>query len=277
MGFLDKLLKKENNKQEEYKEEKPAKRIYQRLKEVSEVDYIRYELEEKETHIFDSEVGGAYYVPRDQNLPVNQKTGAPLYLLAQINFEQIPHIKDFPEKGLLQIFISGDDGVYGLDFDNEYSQSGWCLRYLEEVPKLVDESCVYKFQYSEDTELPLEKDTTFLLKDHLDKQVITMNDIHFDEVVDTYLDENLKEVMQDDEVMDELNDLFTLIPCQIGGYPFFTQYDPRQEDNNEVLLFQLDSQDHILWGDSGVGNFFISKEDLKNKDFSHVRYNWDCY
>ncbi|MFR5020261.1 DUF1963 domain-containing protein [Faecalibacillus intestinalis] len=30
-------------------------------------------------------------------------------------------------------------------------------------------------------------------------------------------------------------------------------------------------------GDSGVGNFFISKEDLKNKDFSHVRYYWDCY
>ena len=78
-------------------------------------------------------------------------------------------------------------------------------------------------------------------------------------------------------IPNELNDLFTLIPCQIGGYPFFTQYDPRQEDNNEVLLFQLDSQDHILWGDSGVGNFFISKEDLKNKDFSHVRYNWDCY
>ena len=45
MGFLDKLLKKENNKQEKYKEEKTAKRIYQRLKEVSEVDYIRFELE----------------------------------------------------------------------------------------------------------------------------------------------------------------------------------------------------------------------------------------
>ena len=54
-------------------------------------------------------------MPGDQNLPVNQKTGAPLYLLAQINFEQIPHIKDFPEKGLLQIFISGDDGVYGIN------------------------------------------------------------------------------------------------------------------------------------------------------------------
>ena len=30
-----------------------------------------------------------------------------------------------------------------------------------------------------------------------------LSDTHFDEVVDTYLDENLKEVMQDDEVMDE--------------------------------------------------------------------------
>lgn len=86
MGFLDKLLKKENNKQEEYKEEKPAKRIYQRLKEVSEVDYIRFELEEKETHIFDSKVGGAYYVPRDQNLPVNQKNGSTFIFISTNKF-----------------------------------------------------------------------------------------------------------------------------------------------------------------------------------------------
>lgn len=276
MGFLNRILKKGNNQQENNNKEEPAKRIYQKLKEASEIEYIRFELEKKEPHIFDSKVGGAYYVPRDQNLPVNQKTGAPLYLLAQINFEQIPHIKDFPEKGMLQIFISGDDGVYGLDFDNEYNQSGWCLRYLEEVPKLVDESCIYKFQWSEDTDLPLEKDTTYFLKPYLDRQVITMGDVHFDQVVDTYLDDRLKEAMQDDDVMDELNDLYELIPCQIGGYPYFTQDDPRQEKSDEVLLFQLDSSKDIMWGDSGVGNFFISKEDLKNKDFSHVRYNWDC-
>ena len=51
-----------------------------------------------------------------------------------------------------------------------------------------------------------------------------------------------------------------MIPCQIGGYPFFTQYDPRQEDSNEILLFQLDSQDHILWGDSvSVTSLFQKK------------------
>ena len=32
----------------------------------------------------------------------------------------------------------------------------------------------------------------------------------------------------------------------------------------------------IMWGDVGVANFFIRPEDLKNKDFSKVLYNWDC-
>ena len=32
-----------------------------------------------------------------------------------------------------------------------------------------------------------------------------------------------------------------------------------------------------MWGDCGVGNFFINAEDLKRLDFSNVLYNWDCY
>ena len=51
-----------------------------------------------------------------------------------------------------------------------------------------------------------------------------------------------------------------------------------------MLLFQLDSQlaenrgepDLVLWGDCGVGNFFISREALKKRDFSRVGYHWDC-
>ena len=72
----------------------------------------------------------------------------------------------------------------------------------------------------------------------------------------------------------------------MGGYPFFTQIDPREgrEDLEflDTLLFQLDSQmakegDLVLWGDCGVGNFFINQEDLKKKDFSNVMFTWDCY
>ena len=74
---------------------------------------------------------------------------------------------------------------------------------------------------------------------------------------------------------------------QLGGYPYFTQTDPRwggAYPDLDVLLFQLDSQlaenrgepDLVLWGDCGVGNFFISREALKKRDFSRVGYHWDC-
>lgn len=73
---------------------------------------------------------------------------------------------------------------------------------------------------------------------------------------------------------------------QIGGFPNFTQSDVRRE--GDVLLFQMDSEMgngedgksknwEILWGDCGIANFFLSREDLKNLDFSNVLYNWDCY
>ena len=70
---------------------------------------------------------------------------------------------------------------------------------------------------------------------------------------------------------------------KIGGYPAFTQEDPREEDTSyDFLMLQLDSEfgdgkDRILWGDAGICNFFINSEKLKNLDFSDVIYNWDCY
>ena len=49
-----------------------------------------------------------------------------------------------------------------------------------------------------------------------------------------------------------------------------------EADIPNILLFQLDTVEDIMWGDSGVGNFFIREEDLKNRDFTRVLYNWDC-
>jgi uncharacterized protein YwqG len=31
-----------------------------------------------------------------------------------------------------------------------------------------------------------------------------------------------------------------------------------------------------MWGDMGVGNFFIHPDDLAKKDFSKIFYTWDC-
>ena len=43
------------------------------------------------------------------------------------------------------------------------------------------------------------------------------------------------------------------------------------------LLLQLDSDDQMMWGDVGVGGFFIAPEDLAKADFSRVMYTWDCH
>ena len=73
---------------------------------------------------------------------------------------------------------------------------------------------------------------------------------------------------------------------RIGGYPFFTQDDPRgylpHLQQHTILLLQLDSDsgngdaDKVLWDDAGVGNFFITPEDLQQRDFSRVLFTWDC-
>ncbi len=64
---------------------------------------------------------------------------------------------------------------------------------------------------------------------------------------------------------------------KIGGYPFFTQTDPREWEEkyqqHDILLLQIDTDDslNIMWGDSGVANFFIKKRRFVNSKF------FQCY
>jgi len=72
-----------------------------------------------------------------------------------------------------------------------------------------------------------------------------------------------------------------LAQAWVGGYAVFAQSDPRgiREDEDWVPLLEINSSNEhgldILWGDSGVGAFFIRRADLRNKDFSKVLYYWD--
>lgn len=64
----------------------------------------------------------------------------------------------------------------------------------------------------------------------------------------------------------------------LRGTPFFTQYDPREADDlDNILLFQLDSDENIVWGDCGIGQFFIRRDDLKNRRFEHAWFYWDSH
>ena len=253
-----------------------VERIYQQMMQYTAKRMVAFELEEGEAGVLDCKIGGAYYVPEGEKMPTNSKTGEALYLLVQVNFAQIPHLPDYPKKGLMQILISDDD-MYGCDFDDGYNQRGWCIRYYEEVPEQADASCIYKPEWREDLELPLERDITYRLKPYEDIQAIPFDDVNFWPAAEACLDSELRGCLENDDILDGLCDMYEEYQCQLGGYPFFTQSDPRSGESNEVLLFQLNSVKDIMWGDAGVANFFIDKEALKNRDFSHVMYNWDCY
>ncbi len=70
---------------------------------------------------------------------------------------------------------------------------------------------------------------------------------------------------------------------RLGGYPWFTQSDPRKDPRYakyDVLLLQIDNHEEkpdvdIHFGRNGVCNFFIPREKLRARDFSDVLYWWD--
>ena len=71
---------------------------------------------------------------------------------------------------------------------------------------------------------------------------------------------------------------------KLGGHPEFTQQDPRQEhdglDNYTINLLTMFSEDAekfvTVWGDQGTANWLITPEQLKNRDFSKVLFEWSC-
>jgi uncharacterized protein YwqG len=86
------------------------------------------------TLLWQSKFGGYPYILKDMPIedfnyatrytetafhyPRNKETGEELYLLAQINFEEIPHIEPFPTKGILQVFIDNTTKSYDYGMRN---------------------------------------------------------------------------------------------------------------------------------------------------------------
>lgn len=252
------------------------------------------------TDIFDSKLGGVPYLPKNFPYPVGRERAykdIPLKLLIQLNFERLPHIENFPEKGILQIFCAcdNDERVYGLDFDDSTNQNGFRVIYHENIitdrSQLIDDSDLPAFDF-DGCNFPF--DGEFLLQTEEPKECsVTRDDISFMDRLMKYCGEisgkELKSFADIEQAgfgkLDFLWDNYGNECSCIGGYPFYTQFDPRCTDELscfDTLLIQInsyydrESQAEIMWGDMGVANFFIPEENLKNCDFSEVLYNWDC-
>ncbi len=243
--------------------------------------------------IFESKFGGIPYWDLKKEYPVDS-FGEKMMLLAQINFTQARLENEcLPKQGMLQFFIAANDDVYGMDFDTPDSQSNFRVVYHENIDETVTKELVLALGIPVCTDENLEyPPITGEFAISLHKTIAYMGtevcdfDKTFGEVAKTVLGSDMMEqsaynfLGSDafEEVCDELNNG----GHWMLGYPYFTQYDPR--DNSEyydTLLLQIDSEmgegtDYVMWGDCGVANFFMNSEALKNRDFSKVLYNWDC-
>lgn len=240
--------------------------------------------------LLDSKVGGLPYWDPALPYPTDSQ-GNKMTLLAQLNFAQLETEDPLPRAGMLQFFI-GQDDVFGMDFDEPDRQKDFRVVYHPEPDPALTLEQIRALDLPTHVEAdcctPVFQEAVFTAE----KTVGYMGpedgrfDALFREVVRAVTGEDIGEQNAYQYLGDAdcrcLNDQLNNTGHRLLGYPFFTQYDPREPDSPyDTLLFQLDSdmidrKDLVLWGDCGVGNFFINREDLLRRDFSRILYNWDC-
>lgn len=222
---------------------------------------------EKEPSIFDSKIGGLPYwdFEADENFPLDSD-GKELQLLAQINFEDesleiAKNDERLPKNGILQFFISKND-LLGLNLEEPTEQKDFRVIYHKSINKNVTEEQVKSHNIS----IADEDNDEY-------SPILKEGAIYFSEADDESEFESgifVKESFTQDDprcVIDEESEKVS----ESNSFENMKRYN--------TTLFQLDSNtnyDYIMWGDSGIGQFFINDEKLKNLDFSDIWYNWDC-
>jgi uncharacterized protein YwqG len=227
-----------------------------------------------------SKVGGAPWWPPGEPLP-RDANDQPLALLAQVDLGELPGSGlDLPAQGLLQFFIATDTYL-GLELDPDPSPAALGGPRGHRVVYWPDASGpTQAVPLATAGELPLDPARPLRMHFHAGTEVLNLHDARFEALFDGGLTAALQrhgepEGLDADALRDVLWEHDTGPGHKLGGYPNFTQGDPRGRTDLE-LLFQLDSDDGVMWGDCGVGNFFITDADLARRDFSRVLYRWDC-
>ena len=232
-----------------------------------------------------SKFGGLPYLPKGFEYP-KTPDGKDLFLLAQINFSEAPPLDGFPDRGILQFYIADDD-LYGLDFgnyanvDNPAVEQKFKIIYFPQ-PDFQIENIITNYDFLPQPEcFPVDGCCSLLFTKKY--APISTNDYQFIEL----LGEEINELFINPEIEDEYLKISPYAGHKTGGYPDFTQADIREyatngdrEPKQKILLFQMDTDRNdtvnIMWGDTGIGNFFIDESALRELDFSRVLYNWDC-
>ena len=273
-----------------------AKKVYDEIwaeyeKTAQTKAFAKIILTENELKITDSKVMGLPYIPKGAEIP-QTANGDKMMMITQINCDDLQGLADFPQKGILQFFVLNDeDGLLGLDFDNQTVQDSFRVIYHEKIEEFYDENELkniynpYNFEESYITN----NNESYKMNFELTSEKERFEDMFYDIFTTICKEKELKQT-QEDWLYRKLVNFMQYSEnyySQCDGFAFFTQEDPREYNEEykkfDTVLFQLNSEFDentrnwkVCIGDAGVINFFINREKLKNKDFSEILYNWDC-
>lgn len=268
--------------------------VIEEIKKNNSRECINIIIEENNSlNLTDSKFGGLPYISTDADTPKDSNDNQ-LALLAQINCSDLPENDLYPKEGLLQFWISRNN-EFGLGNKKDY-----CVKYIKNIEDNITKKSIlnkYKLLDEENSEeySPFsKKNTSFALKFEKGISTITSTDFLFEDIAlktihELFPDENIEDLYDDLErdVFNTLFKAFNGVEYAIGAYPTFTQWDPRNPEEKDaygITLLQVESHwdndsnsSEIMWGDSGVANFFINKEKLEHLNFEDVLFNWDCF
>lgn len=245
--------------------------IVEQIQLESQRPVCRLKLSRESFMITDSHLGGVPYIPHGGEIPVD-RNGNQLWLCAQINFAQMPHMDNFPEAGLLQIFLEDwHFGSFGLEISDKI-QDYWKVVYYPEIDETVTiEECqskmVVPWEDAKRSNMPRpankfdlqdikEGDDSLwrcpivplkIIFQSVEQEGVNDEDFRFDTLFAAALKKRLPDADPEEfmpyhlphntsEERDAQRKVLQQIKnggCKMGGYPNYVQDDPRLYDDGE--------------------------------------------
>ena len=232
------------------------------FKHLTEKECYEFKIINEFPHILDDKLGGIPYLPIGELHPKDSK-GDLMPLLIQINLKNII-LENFPKKGILEIFC-GQPLDYPAEYEVRYYEEN--LEYQKDLPLIKYHGHLAEKPYK----LELKK-----IKEYLPTSNFNFNKL-FCSLYKKYFNKDLKCYYDFDNIDSKLNNILNQPAGSIGGYPDFTQDDPRYDGEMKECLFKIDSGlGDLCIGDAGILNVFIRLDDLKNAKFEKAEVYWDC-
>lgn len=251
---------------------------------------VEFDREEKShVHLWQSNLGMYPYFPLESEYPCSQVSNEPLQFLAQINFSEIPQLDGFPEKGIVQFYLNMKAWDLGMDESLEHVQLNHRVLYFPEVNEdeslLKTRETLRNFSEISEDEAQLWVDGSALAFNKA-QQYMTFFDYRFAPLLfnrqEVYVSSNYEDILHAYQhyQMPYTEDFQSEGGHRIGGYAnYLHSTDNRTEFGIEdhLLLMQLDTDEGLEWCDSGIAQWYIHPDDLKQCDFSKVVFLWACH